>query len=97
MAEGVAPRPYLDYSTKALTSIKPFAIIRVTFNKGATMSHYTNEQLLDQAVYYADIFEGTALAKALRGDVERNDLETLQVHLSEARERVLAEELGVAQ
>lgn len=50
------------------------------------MSNQVNTELLEEAAFYIDYFEGTVIGKLLRQDVESGDLEDLAHHIQDARD-----------
>lgn len=49
------------------------------------MSNQTNDNFVEEAMFYMDFFTGTIMEKLLEWDIHINDMESLYQHLSEAR------------
>lgn len=49
------------------------------------MSHTSNDQLMSEAVFYADYFEGTLHAELLSAAMAAQDMELLAERVNEAR------------
>lgn len=56
------------------------------------MSTDVNDTLLTEAHFFADYFEGTIIADAIRADIERSDLDALQFHVKKAQDQAFDEE-----
>lgn len=56
------------------------------------MSNQINTNLLERAAEMVDQWEGTIIAREIEADLERNDLEGLRAHVSEAEAMTAQEE-----
>lgn len=59
------------------------------------MSSLVNTNLLEEAAFYIDYFEGTAIGRVLEADVIANDLEGLSHHIQDARNSAYALEYNL--
>jgi len=58
------------------------------------MSSLINTNLLEEAAFYIDYFEGTVIGKVLQADLSTNDLEGLNYHIQDARDTAFALEFN---
>lgn len=49
------------------------------------MSNQTNDNLVEEAMFYMDFFTGTIMEKLMEWDIHTNNMEALYEHVSEAR------------
>lgn len=57
------------------------------------MSHLSNDNWAERAAECIDFFEGNLPARVIEADLERNDWESLVVHVQEAEAEIARQEL----
>jgi len=60
------------------------------------MSEEVNTLLLERAAEMLDYYEGTTIAKVIQADLDRDDLESLYMHVCKAEAQAAQEEFESA-